>query len=59
LHLRIIDRAGHLVAHGCLARYHLARPSGGAAARSRIEYCVNIDPSLLRELVDAFAGVGE
>lgn len=53
LHLEIIDRAGHLTAHGRLAHYHFNHPSG-AATRSRIEYAVPVDPSLLRQLLRDF-----
>jgi hypothetical protein len=53
LHLEIIDRAGHLAAHGFLSRYHF-RPNQDAL-RSRIEYYVDVDPSLLRELVGSFS----
>jgi hypothetical protein len=57
LHLEIVDRAGHLAAHGCLSRYHFGHPSG-IATRSRIHYHVGVDPSLLRGLVDSFAALG-
>jgi len=53
LHLEIIDRAGHLAAHGFLSRYHF-RPNQDPL-RSRIEYYVDVDPSLLRELVGSFS----
>lgn len=58
LRLRITDRAGHLATYGYLSRYHFRHPSG-QAVRSRIEYCVNVDPSLLRELVELFTDLGE
>jgi hypothetical protein len=51
LHLEIIDPAGHLDAHGCLSRYHF----GSGTLRSRIEYRVGIDPSMLRELLMQFS----
>ena len=53
LHLQITDRAGHLAAHGFLARYHFGHVNGNCA-RSRVEYSVPVDPSLLRQLVRDF-----
>ena len=57
LHLQVVDSAGHLAAHGYLSRYHLGHPSG-KGARSRIEYHVSVDPSLLRELVLSLEDLG-
>ena len=58
LHLQVVDRAGHLAAHGCLSRYNFGHPSG-KTARSRIEYHVAVDPSMLRELVLSFEASGQ
>ena len=58
LHLQIIDRAGHLAAHGCLARYNFGH-SSGEATRSRIEYHIAVDPGLLCELVLSFEALGQ
>lgn len=58
LHLQVVDRAGHVAAHGCLSRYHFGHPSG-KATRSRIEYHTAVDPSLLRELVLSLETVGQ
>jgi hypothetical protein len=58
LHLQVVDRAGHLVAHGCLSRYHFGHPSG-KATRSRIEYHVAVDPSKLRELLLSLEDLGQ
>jgi hypothetical protein len=58
LHLRVVDRAGHLAAHGCLSRYHFGHPSG-KATRSRIEYHMAVDPSILREVVLSFEAVSQ
>jgi hypothetical protein len=58
LHLQVIDRAGHLVAHGCLSRYHFGHPSG-KESRSRIEYHMPVDPSLLREFVLSLERLGQ
>jgi hypothetical protein len=57
LRLQVVDRAGHLAAHGCLSRYHFGHPSG-TATRSRIEYHMPVDPSLLRELVFSLERLG-
>lgn len=58
LHLQVVDRAGHLAAHGCLSRYHFGHPSR-QATRSRIEYHMPVDPSLLRELVLSLERLGQ
>ena len=58
LHLEVVDRAGHLAAHGCLSRYHFGHPSGNAT-RSRIEYHFPVDPGLLRELVLSLEALGQ
>jgi hypothetical protein len=58
LHLQVVDRAGHLAAHGCLSRYHFGHPSG-KTPRSRIEYHLAVDPGLLRELVLSLEGFGQ
>jgi hypothetical protein len=58
LNLQVVDRAGHLAAHGCLSRYHFGHPSG-KATRSRIEYHTPVDPSLLRELVLSLEALGQ
>lgn len=58
LHLEVVDRAGHLAVHGCLSRYHFGHPSG-KTTRSRIEYHMPVDPSLLRELVLSLEGLGQ
>jgi hypothetical protein len=58
LHLQVIDRAGHLAAHGYLSRYHFGHPSG-TATRSRIEYHTAVDPGLLRELLLSFEALGQ
>ena len=57
LHLQVVDRAGHVAAHGCLSRYHVGHPSG-KATRSRIEYHLAVDPSLLREFVLSLEALG-
>ncbi len=58
LHLQVVDRAGHVAAHGCLSRYHFGHPSG-KTTRSRIEYHMPVDPSLLRELVLSLEALGQ
>ena len=58
LHLQVVDHAGHLAAHGCLSRYHFGHPSR-KSTRSRIEYHVPVDPSLLRELVLSLERLGQ
>jgi hypothetical protein len=58
LQLQVVDRAGHLAAHGCLSRYHFGHPSG-KSIRSRIEYHMPVDPSLLRELVLSLEGLSQ
>lgn len=58
LHLQVVDCAGHLAAHGCLSRYHFGHPSG-KATRSRIEYHMPVDPSVLRELVLSLEALGQ
>jgi hypothetical protein len=58
LHLQVVDRAGHLAAHGCLSRYNFGHPSS-KATRSRIEYHMAVDPSLLREFVLSLEVVGQ
>lgn len=58
LHLEVVDRAGHVAAHGCLSQYHFGHPSG-KTTRSRIEYHTAVDPSLLRELVLSLEALGQ
>ncbi len=58
LHLQVVDRAGHLAVHGFLARYNFGHPSG-QTTRSRIEYHVDVDPGLLRELILSLEAVGQ
>jgi hypothetical protein len=57
LHLQVVDRAGHLKAHGHLSRYHFGHPSG-KTMQSRIEYCVKVDPDFLRDVTLSVNALG-
>lgn len=56
LHLEVFTPAGRLAARGYLSKYHFVSAVGILTLRSRIEYWIEIDPSLLRELISRFAG---
>ena len=57
LRIEIVNRAGRMAASGWLAKYHLGR-SMGRAARSQIEFDLELDPSMLRTWADTFASPG-
>src|SRR5688572_22581658 len=54
--VRVVDSAGHVAVDGFLARPHWHRYA--AAYRTRIEFCIEVDPSRLRELTEQFETFG-
>jgi hypothetical protein len=56
LHLQIVSPGGQVTAFGRLSRYHFGHPSG-TATKSRIDYHCPVDPSMLREIVEAFVSL--
>jgi hypothetical protein len=58
LRIEIVKRTGRITASGWLSKYHHMRRSMRRAARSRIEFDLELDPSMLRTGADTFASPG-
>ena len=58
LHFQCVGHVGgQVVAHGHLSRYHFGHPSP-TLVRSRVQYCADVDPSMLWGIVNAFIKMG-